>query len=355
MTCNPNIGIDHLLRNGCPSIRYRTRAEILSANKEDEEMRLLQRDLLQDPLVQDVIHRAQPDGWLGSSFHGTDGIETGIRILREKGVESSSPVLVNALKALENAGDRLYLGMGKPGKILDQFNLGGSQMIRAYLFAIAGVEDPPFVREQIDLALEAFRSVQTTHSREEMVEPWKGKLVLRSGLVWPSLYHLRLLAWTHHWRTPENLAAVASSVARLIELSPLPAYHVRYKGQLIAPASFCMLDFRHDLSSPDASRWMMEFHRLELLARLGMIHLIPELVQQVTTLNRLLEANNGLFTQKIDHPYFRNWGAYTGMMLEKDWRIPERRINDLTFRCLLIGHFSRNPPLIEMDALKQVQ
>jgi hypothetical protein len=41
-----------------------------------------------------------------------------------------------------------------------------------------------------------------------------------------------------------------------------------------------------------------------------------------------------------DNNYYTNWGAYTGLMLERDWRNEQRRANDLTFRCLLIQHYS---------------
>jgi len=41
----------------------------------------------------------------------------------------------------------------------------------------------------------------------------------------------------------------------------------------------------------------------------------------------------------LAHDYFKRWGAYTDLMLEKDWRNPQRRINDLTFRCLLVLHY----------------
>jgi hypothetical protein len=88
----------------------------------------------------------------------------------------------------------------------------------------------------------------------------------------------------------------------------------------------------------DDSHWMMWFHRLELLSRLGVVRSIPTLVQQITILREMLAANQGRFTKTLSHPYFRKWGAYTGLMLERDWRDPQRRIYDLTFRSLLILH-----------------
>jgi hypothetical protein len=45
--------------------------------------------------------------------------------------------------------------------------------------------------------------------------------------------------------------------------------------------------------------------------------------------------------KKLNHTYFQKWGSYTGLALEKDWRHPQRRVNDLTFRSLLIIHYSK--------------
>ncbi len=85
---------------------------------------------------------------------------------------------------------------------------------------------------------------------------------------------------------------------------------------------------------------MQWFQRMELLSRLGMVRQIPALGKQVRMLDHMIQQNHGLFTKKLDHPYFQKWGAYTGLAFEKDWRSPQRRINDLTFRSLLILNYS---------------
>jgi hypothetical protein len=136
------------------------------------------------------------------------------------------------------------------------------------------------------------------------------------------------------------------SIKRLIDLSPLPKIHVRHKSHLIAPASFCMNDFNPDMRAlNDAqhrwdARWMMWFHRMELLARLGVVRSIPALTRQINILCETLAAGQGRFTRALSHVYFRKWGAYTGLMLERDWRDPQRRIYDLSFRSLLILHYT---------------
>jgi hypothetical protein len=101
-----------------------------------------------------------------------------------------------------------------------------------------------------------------------------------------------------------------------------------------------MDDFRPNLSTISNAQWMQWFHRMELLARLGVVKQIPELERQVQILSNILLESGGIFTKKLSHLYFQRWGAYTGLALENDWRMAQRRINDLTFRSLLILHYS---------------
>jgi hypothetical protein len=110
---------------------------------------------------------------------------------------------------------------------------------------------------------------------------------------------------------------------------------------LLAPASFCMHEFAPDMHHLTDDEWMPWFHRMELLARLGVVGEIPELKGQVQVLEKILEEGQGLFTKKLNHSYFQKWGSYTGLALEKDWRLPQRQVNDLTFRSLLILHHSK--------------
>jgi hypothetical protein len=329
-----------LLEQACPSIQYRLRKEVLNQAPQSSEMSDLQSKIMEDGLVREVSGWQGDDGWLAWDFHGYKSTEAGIRILCEKGVESGQPVLAKALVSLEEHSDRLERGIGKVGHILDQTGLGGSETIRAGLFAYAGIEDKPFIHEQIRIALAAIEAVPAVNSLKDLVEEYRGKLILRKGMVWPSIYHLRLLAWTRGWRTSENQWMVSKSIRRLVELSPIPAYNVLHHSQLMAPASFCMDDFNPDLNRLDDAHWMMWFHRMELLARLGVIHRIPALEKQLNALKQILAANDGMFNKKLVHLYFRKWGAYTGLMLESDWKTPARRENDLTFRSLLIIHYS---------------
>jgi hypothetical protein len=328
-----------LLERACSSIQYRLHREVLGESISAPSMSALQEQILRDAAVQEVFSWQQPDGWLSWNFHGDHSTEAGIRLLCEKGVDPRYPILAKALHALEQETDRLERGIGKVGRIIDDRGLGGSQTIRAVVFAYVGVEDKPFVQEQIDRALSAFNAVLSINTLDDLVEPYKGKLVYRPDRLWPCIYHLRLLAFTHNWRTAENQHLLIKSIQRLVELSPLPSIHIRHKSQVIAPASFCMDDFNPDMTALNNAQWTMWFHRMEMLSRLGVVRSIPALTQQIDTLREMLAVGQGRFTKALSHPYFKKWGAYTGLMLERDWRDPQRRIYDLTFRSSLIMHY----------------
>lgn len=121
-------------------------------------------------------------------------MESGIRLLCEKGLDRNHPRLSSALEALEREQDRLYSGIGEVGRIFDGTGYGGSQAIRAALFAQAGAEDHFLVKNQIQLALAVFEVVLRIRTLDDLIEEYKSKPVYRQGAVWPGIYHLRLLA-----------------------------------------------------------------------------------------------------------------------------------------------------------------
>lgn len=326
----------NLLKTACPSIQYRVRQDLLHFSTEFEEMQLLQKALLQDPLVKSVVESQTEEGWFGTCFHGYFSLESGIRILIEKGVSLEHFALRCALDALERDFDRIVQDLGSFGHYFDTHRLGGARMIQASLLAQGGRFTNPLIEEQIEVALEGMRSVLTVDSFEEATETKRNQLVYKHDIQWPGIYHLRLLAYSQNWRTPENILMVANSINRLIQFSPMPYAHVIKSSQLIAPAAFAMIDFNPDLRTVDAIGWMMWFHRTELLCRMGILQNNNLISHQIEHLKSLLSENNGLFTLPLKHNYFKHWGAYTGLMLEPDWKNPIRRINDLTFRSYLI-------------------
>lgn len=334
-----NKAIEFLLDNACPSIRYRLKKEILR-DMDSYEEEALQSKILEDKLIQEFLARQNSDGWIDEDFHSEKGIETAIRLLSEKGVLSKGFPMQKMLNELERREDTFDKGcLFNVGKVLDEKGFGGSKLIRATIFAYAGVEDKEFIQDQIQSAIDKFEFVLSIDRIEDITEEYKNKLIFKDEVKWPSIYDLRLLAFTKTWRSKENEKIIISSIRQLIRLSPIPDILVLKGHQLIAPASFCMHDFYPDMSTFKDKDWMIWFHRMELLSRLGIVKYIEELKNQVDFLINILYEGDGIFKKRLSHYYFTKWGTYIGLALEKDWRTEKRRMCDLTFRSLLILHY----------------
>lgn len=335
-----NKTIEFLLDNACPSIVYRVKKEILNEICLQEE-NSLQKQILEDKLVMEFIRKQNSDGWIDEDFHSQNGVETAIRVLSEKGVSSDQPQVTKMLDELEKREETFDKGcLFNVGKILDEKGFGGSQLIRATVFAYAGIEDREFIKKEIETSIDKFKFVLTVGKIDNITEQYKNKLVFKDGVRWPSIYDLRLLAFTKGWRNRENEEIITSSIRQLIKFSPIPDILVLKGHQLIAPASFCMHDFNPCISDLKDNEWMIWFHRMELLSRLGVVKYITELKEQVNFLANVLIENEGVFDKKLAHYYFTKWGTYIGLALEKDWKSKKRRICDLTFRSLLILYHS---------------
>ncbi len=330
--------LEDMFKHSCPSIKLRSLSELMLIPQDSPEIQNLRNKVLTDCRVRDTLSRQKPDGWITDGFHGYGGMEASFRLLSEMGLSKADAAMERAIDALAADSDRIYLGLAKVGRTLDEFGLGGGLMIKASLLAQAGIESAPDVQSQIKAALDHFRTVTRVTSLKEVYEPYRGKLIFRAGVNWPSIYHLRLLAYSQSWRSPENRDMLVSAIRKLVAFSPIQQIYLKHKSQLIAPASFCMHNFLPPMHSMSDSNWMMWFHRMELLARLGVVQYVPQLMSQVRNLKKMIIEGSGKYTKLLRHDYFRRWGAYSGMMLEKDWKNEKRRTSDLTFRSYLILH-----------------
>lgn len=341
--------INILINEACPSIRYRVRRDILDEPADSQPMITLQNQIFEDYRVKEVISWQGSDGWLGGTFHGDREPETGIRILIEKGVDNRNPVVIFALNAIIDRKAEFDRGcLERVGKLLDLNQLGGSQMIKACVFSYAGQEEYDFVRHQIKEALYGFAAALNINDGRALYRFHKDKIpVFNSGMTWPGIYHLRLLAHTRSWRNPENLQLLCDAINHMIRLCPLPEIKLLHKGRLIAPAQ---MNFMNELSRPiDAlspKEWMLWFHRMELIARLGIADRLPFIIGQINALSDYLKSNDWLFTRPLSHYYFHRWSPYVGLALENNWKSKKSRIFDLTFRCLLILKFANILPFL---------
>lgn len=330
----------HISKRACPSISYRIRKEIFHEDIRKPEMQALQSKILDDPEILRIFSLKKEDGWLGGLFHGVDEPESSIRYLVEKGVEPSHPIIQDALNAIVAKGDKFDEGsMYRVGKPLDNLHFGGSKLIKACVFAYAGEENYDFVIEQINESLDVFSFVCGVENIADIYDEYKGKLVFKNSVMWPCIYHLRLLANTNNWRNTKNQEMMKKAISKLVDFSPIPEIKLLYRHQIISPASIFMNNFNSDMSSLNAKEWMMWFHRTELIAKLGIATKVDSIKRQIDYVNNLLKENNGLFIKKLRHYYFTKWTQYTGLALEENWKSSDKITNDLTFRCLLINSY----------------
>src|SRR5690606_13759884 len=101
---------------------------------------------------------------------------------------------------------------------------------------------------QIEEALEVFRYVCSVDSITDIYNIYKDKLIFKTGVMWPSIYHLRLLAYTNSWKNTKNQEMMVRSISKLVDLSPIPNIKLLYKHQIIAPASIYMNNFNDNMN-----------------------------------------------------------------------------------------------------------
>lgn len=332
--------LNFLLNNSCDSIKYRIKRDILNESIETLEMLKLQKNILQEKEVQELIALQKEDGWIGGSFHGEKEPESIIRFLIEKGIECNNPVIVRALRAilligLKSDDGALSFGVGKK---LDSYHLGGTKMVKSCVFAYAGAEEYDFVKEQICEALHGFEFILNIVDINQVCRLYKTRFyIFKEGMFWPSIYHLRLLAFTNEWKNTKNIKMLTDSLNNMLNLAPIPEIKLLHKGQRISPAKIEFINlFTRDIFTFSSSEWMLWFHWTELVARLGIINDLPIIKKQLVQLIEYLDNNNGMFSKTLSHYYFTKWNSYVGLSLDHDWKSKDNKKNNLTFRSLLI-------------------
>jgi hypothetical protein len=306
-------------------------------------MLTLRKQILHDEAVERIRRLQFPGAWIGTRFHTAGAssnysTEVAIRFLCEKGVGGDHPLLTKALGALRGSDETFAREFFRVGRILDSKGFGGSYLIRATLFARAGMQTESFVEEQVMKTLRVFEAALGVNSLSDVADTYRGKFVFKPNALWPCIYHMRLLAFTSRWRTWSNIRRIASSIHHILELAPFPPIYVRAESQLVSPCGILTnnLAKMHD-PTPRNSRW---FEEMELMSRIGVMRKVPELRSKLEWLTKMLRASDGKFIGPISSDDFTKWSAYTGLALEKDWRSEKCRLCDLTFRSLLVLHYS---------------
>lgn len=331
-----------LLKNAGPSIVYRVRNEVLhDLSVSDAES--LQAQILNEKQVRQIIENAQPDGWLGTCFHSRmrgakplDVCEAALLYLAEKGIDRNHPVFAGVMHAYQTRSktDPIFDGFEKT---YDRFDITcwGLWMIRAAGIARAGYEDRIDISREIDISLNSFFNVLNYENVLDAVATSKsGKQYYPNGFLWPCNYHLKILAFTRSWRTEENLIRFGQAVEHLLKMPPKDTQLYTKVGQYYAAPC-------DDFSQSPIDRFDAKFvkgqwfDKMELFARCGIVLGSERLMQEVSQMKVSVDLD-GICQATVDEKYFKNWGAYSGLQLEENWRSKVKKQCDITFRALLI-------------------
>ena len=102
--------IKFLLENGCPSIQYRVRHEVLGESLKTKKMVALKREILSEDVIHEIFTLQKENGWISERYHtaktGTnDAMESMFRYLCEKGLNSNDEILKKALLSMKMSND----------------------------------------------------------------------------------------------------------------------------------------------------------------------------------------------------------------------------------------------------------
>jgi hypothetical protein len=341
--------IQFLLENAGPSIKYRIKKEILNNVTPDEE-RELQKQIMDEPISKLIVSCQKENGWLGNGFHGPnknagpyENQEVGTKYLAEKGVSKNNPILKRAMDAFVTTelSDLCYR---TKGKVFDEFKYAanGQNIIRCACIARANYDDIIDIKPQIQLSLDSFKRVLEVDSILDVSRSIKSSKyrVFNNFEKWPCRYHLDILAHTNSWKSNENIKILSDSIIKLMrtdrpELIGLGASS--WVGYVLGTVG-CFsegLSLRYNRDGTNS----IQMETVEWLCKCGLTPYIKELQKEVNVIKDSIDVD-GICRANVDIGQLKGISTYSGLQLEVDWKTPIRVLCDITFRALLISHYS---------------
>lgn len=233
---NLSKSIDFLLENAGAVIQYRLRKEILQDITPIEEENLLEQ-IYQTPNFELVQSYVKPNGYIGSGAHSwgkwrgviyqptylADG-EASARLLSNYAVPKTHPIVAGFVNAMrdEEALRRVFSYIPPEIVRFDTRYLGlrsgGSLMVLIYTMqALLGYGDDDYVKPFQEISLDAFCSILSLNSLDDITKPHKTKgfQYIEADTYFPCSYHLTTLAYTQAWRTLENVKTISNALNHL--------------------------------------------------------------------------------------------------------------------------------------------
>jgi len=355
--------IEFLLKNANPSIKRRVKNEILN-NLTHEDAAIYQEQILTEPKIKQCFACQLENGWFGHGFHGTsknvvqfENQETCTKYLGEKAIDKDTPQLKRSMAAFVDIplNDLCY---ETRGKIIDEFKVTGQgqNLLRCACIARAGYGDVIDINPQIHLALDSFKRVLEVDSVLDVSRPIRAgkQRVFNDYEKWPNRYLLDMLAHTDVWKNKENIEMIAASVAKMMRtdrqeligeaMIPLSWLGYALGGLGTFPTQGLSIKCNGVYPTPILSQPRKpEFYNMEYIywfARCGIVPHIPILQEAVQDILNHVN-DDGICHIPVADSLFKGWGPYAGLQLEVDWKSKVRKYCDITFRVLLILHYSK--------------
>lgn len=334
---NTNDVLDLLINEGCSSIAYRVRKEILQEDISEQEYADYQKQICEQPKVQKILSWQNADGYFGTRLHTAPSRskvwthEGCVRYLLEMGLENE-----HVKKSLDVM---LQSGWGKECENSKAASVFGYEMIRASLFAQAGYQEYEFVTEWVDHALQGFCNIVDTDKYTDLVyERRDHKLVYNERKYLPVVYHLRLLAFTDFWRTKENIEMMKTAYDKLYQWLPLPPIYLKCKTNSVAPLGLVCWPVNDNFNDNLGFFWI---HFYEMSARMGMLGKESLFRKHYDKFKEyiLIQNESIIDNAKKKKGMYVGWSGYSGIALEGDWKAKQQIMRDFMFRVLLIDKY----------------
>ena len=333
-----NNALEWLINEGCPSIVYRARKEIIQENITDAEYAYYQKMILEEDKVQRILSWQEEDGYFGTRLHTAPSRsklwthEGCVRYLLEMGLDNE--------RIKKSLDVMLQPGWGKECENSRAASVFKYELIRASLFAQAGIQDDEVVNRWVDDAVHAFRCVAEAEDINELVYEGKNnKLIFKENIFVPVIYHLRILAFTDSWRKEENIRMISNAYEKLYKWLPLPPMYHDSKLYPVAPLGNVCWQVNQNYTEEQGFIWL---HFYEMSARMGMLGKDSPFRKHFEDLKKKVFANNEYldeYTKKKNNS-FVGWSGYSGISLEGYGKNQQQRIRDFIFRVLIIDKYS---------------
>ena len=335
--------LNFILEYAPANILYRVKKEILKESIDSSEMLNLQEQIVNLPKVKKAFACQRDNGFFGSVLHGVyfDGFDSTVMLLKNNGVELTNPRMIKARKALANWNDYEKDHFYKAGNAMDEHGRGGFRAIWAeQLVELGADESLPQIREQIDIALNAFRGALEYSSPDDFSkkatfrgEPCRYYI---KGATFPAANHIRILEKTLSWRTEENLSMVRRSYAHCKEI--MKDYH---DGVIYVNCGHFVGPFNHNWNAQKNKISIRNFdtHPIDFawfMRSLGTASIMYPVFDDgnpyfAESLTKMIEGEN--FVDSISDEQLRMFKNYAS--LAPSWRKKESIACDLYFPILL--------------------